>query len=200
MTNGLIQPQLLLQICCAPDASVVFERLRSSYDITGYFYNPNIHPKEEYDLRAEETMRLAEKMMIPMEPAPYDPQNWFAMTKGKESEPESGERCRICIWMRLEKTAQFASENNFNLFTTTLSVSPHKNADLINELGAEVSEIYGVEFLQANFKKHDGYKRSLELCRLYNVYRQNYCGCLYSKENLEAETDENDLLALPFGL
>jgi len=177
------KPKLLLQICCAPDATVVFERLRLEYDITGYFYNPNIHPEAEYKLRASETDRLALKMVIPMQQAPYDPDNWFTITKGMEQAPEKGPRCTICIRMRLEAAAKQAIDNGSDLFTSTLTVSPHKNADLINQLGNEISKEYGVDYLEANFKKKDGFKRSLELCRIYDVYRQNYCGCMYSNRN-----------------
>ena len=175
------KPKLLLHICCAPDASVVFERLKPEYEITGYFYNPNIHPQEEYELRANETKRLAEIMHIPLAKAPNDTDRWFGLVKGMEHLPEKGERCTVCIRMRMEQAARFCAENGFDMFTTVLTVSPHKNADLINSIGDEMAAKFDVKYMEANFKKKDGFKRSLELCRKYNIYRQNYCGCVYSK-------------------
>ena len=173
--------KLLLHICCAPDATVVVERLRSKYEITGFFYNPNIHPQEEYKLRVEEMERLAQKMKFPIHFGPYDADRWFALTKGLEEQPEGGKRCEICFQMRLEATANFAASSDFDLFTTVLTVSPHKNADLINAIGNSIGEIHKIFYLPENFKKRDGFKRSIELSKIYNLYRQNYCGCLYSK-------------------
>lgn len=175
------QKKLLLHICCAPDATVVFERLRSEYDITGYFYNPNIHEEAEYQFRAEEIKRLAHEMDVPLEIGSYDSERWFELTKGMENLPEKGKRCTVCFQMRLEKSAQFATENNFDIFTTVLTVSPHKNAMLINKIGEELAEKHDIQFMESNFKKKDGFKRSLELSKSYNLYRQNYCGCRYSK-------------------
>lgn len=173
--------KLLLHICCAPDASVVVERLRDEYDITGFFYNPNVHPQAEYGLRASETIKLAGKMAFPLAPAPYDPDYWFEQVRGMEQLPEKSHRCRICMQIRLEKTAQYAHEKNFDLFTTVLSVSPHKDAALINFIGQTLAKKHHISFLEANFKKKDGFKRSLELTKEYNLYRQNYCGCIFSK-------------------
>lgn len=180
-----MKQNLLLHICCAPDATVVIERLRSEYDITAFFYNPNIHPENEHNLRLQEMLELAEKLKIPCKYAEYDAQNWFALVKGHESVPEGGSRCEICFRMRLEKTAQFAAAERFDLFTTVLSVSPHKNADLINQIGIKVGETYHIPFMEANFKKQDGFKRSLELSRYYGLYRQDYCGCIFSKKERE---------------
>lgn len=174
--------KLLLQICCAPDATVVVERLRPLYDITGYFYNPNIHPEEEYKLRTEEMLHLASKMYFPIEIGPYETREWYKRTSEKKDSPEGGERCQICYRMRLEKAAGFAVDNQFNLFTTVLTVSPHKNADIINAMGSEIAKAFGIEFLSANFKKNDGFKRSIELSKIFNLYRQDYCGCIYSKQ------------------
>ena len=171
----------LLQICCAPDATVVVERLRNDYDITGYFYNPNIHPEEEYRLRADEMVRLASEMDFPVVIGPYDAERWFELTSELKGEPEGGERCLVCFQMRLEGAARFAADHNFDLFTTVLTVSPHKNAEKINAMGASIAKKYGVPFLEENFKKKDGFKRSIELSKEYNLYRQNYCGCIYSK-------------------
>lgn len=172
--------KLLLHICCAPDATVVVERLRSAFDITGFFYNPNIHPEQEYELRTEEMKRLAFKMAFPLAVGPYDAEQWFSLTKGLEEMPEGGERCRICFQMRLEKTAQLAAKEKFDFFTTVLTVSPHKNAALVNQLGQVIAHENKVSFLESNFKKKDGFKRSIELSKIYHLYRQNYCGCKYS--------------------
>lgn len=181
-----MRQKLLLHICCAPDATVVIERLRPEYDIAAFFYNPNIHPENEYELRLQEMLELAERLGIPFEKVEYDAQNWFTLIKGHESAPEGGSRCEICFRMRLEKTAQFAAKAGFDIFTTVLTVSPHKNANLINQIGKELGMTYHVPFLEANFKKKDGFKRSLELSRYYGLYRQDYCGCVFSKQEREA--------------
>ncbi len=173
--------KLLLQICCAPDAAVVVERIRGTYDITGFFYNPNIHPEEEFRLRADEMRRLAFKMDFPVEIGPYDAERWFALTQGMEAEVEGGKRCTICFRMRLEAAAEFALIHQFEIFTTVLTVSPHKDADLVNSIGTEIGLTKGLRFLESNFKKRDGFKRSIELSRLYHLYRQDYCGCSYSQ-------------------
>lgn len=173
--------RLLVHSCCAPCSSSVFERLFTEYqDITGLFYNPNIFPEEEYNRRFEEYKRFFNEKdykFFVIE----DPQTiWAEAVKGYENEPERGKRCEICFGLRLEKTAQFAVKNNCNLFTTVLSVSPHKDACLINKVGTEIGQKYNIDFLEADFKKQDGYKRSLELSKEYNLYRQTYCGCKYS--------------------
>ncbi|MBN1155916.1 epoxyqueuosine reductase QueH [candidate division KSB1 bacterium] len=173
--------KLLFHICCAPDATVVAERLEPDYDITGYFYNPNIHPQSEYTLRVNEMEELAREIGLKLIVGPYDADRWFDLVKGMEDEPEGGARCEVCFRMRLESTARLAQEQGFDFFTTVLTVSPHKNADLINAIGSEMSAKYAVQFLSANFKKKDGFKRSIELSKIYGLYRQNYCGCIYSK-------------------
>lgn len=177
-----MQPKtrLLLHICCAPDATVVVERLSAEYDLAVYFYDPNIHPEEEYRLRCDEMQKLADRLGIPFFEGEYDADRWFGMVKGLEHEPEGGARCAVCFRMRLERAARFAAEKGYRIFTTVLTVSPHKDADLINRLGREAAASHGVEFIEGNFKKKDGFKRSVELSREYGLYRQDYCGCLYS--------------------
>ncbi len=172
--------KLLFHICCAPDATVVAERLAPDYDITGYFYNPNIHPESEYRMRVDEMEELSLKIGLKLIVGPYDADNWYKLVRGLEDEPEGGARCEICFRMRMESTAKVARERGFDLFTTVLTVSPHKNAELINAIGTEAAEKYGVRFLPSNFKKKDGFKRSIELSKVYSLYRQNYCGCVYS--------------------
>lgn len=173
--------KLLLHICCAPDATVVVERLRTKYMITGFFYNPNIQPFQEQQQRLREVERLAVSMDFPLLSGHYDWDRWFSLVEGFEKQPEGGKRCRICYQMRLEETARQANQNGFDLFATVLSVSPHKNAGLISDLGRAIAETYHLGFLEENFKKKDGFKRSLELSKLFHLYRQNYCGCVFSR-------------------
>lgn len=175
------KPKMLLHVCCAPCSSAVLERLRDEFDITGYFYDPNIHPEEEYIRRLEEGRRFYREIGIPLIEAPYDAERWFAKTAEFKEAPEGGIRCEICYDMRLNKAAGFARENNFDIFATVLSISPHKKAEKINNIGRSIAEKYGIKFYEADFKKKDGFKRSLELSREYNLYRQDYCGCIYSK-------------------
>jgi predicted adenine nucleotide alpha hydrolase (AANH) superfamily ATPase len=175
------KPKMLLHVCCAPCSSAVLERLRDEFDITGYFYDPNIHPEEEYIRRLEEGRRFYREIGIPLIEAPYDAERWFAKTAEFKEAPEGGIRCEICYDMRLNKAAGFARENNFDIFATVLSISPHKKAEKINNIGRRLAERYGIRFYEADFKKKDGFKRSLELSRRYNLYRQDYCGCIYSK-------------------
>jgi len=176
---------MLLHICCAPDATVVIERLSPEYDLTGYFYNPNIHPKREYYLRLEEMKKLAERLNLQLVWDEYDVDRWFALTRDLKDEPEGGRRCEVCFRMRLERAADYAKANGFDIFTTVLTVSPHKKAEVINRIGEEIANEYEVQFLSANFKKKDGFKRSVELSKKFGLYRQDYCGCVYSKEERE---------------
>jgi predicted adenine nucleotide alpha hydrolase (AANH) superfamily ATPase len=185
--------RLLLQVCCAPDATVAVERLKDKYDLTLFFYNPNIHPENEYRKRALETQRLAPKLDVECIVYDYDAELWFELTRGMEKEPEKGRRCEICFRMRLLKTAQFAKEHGYDIFATVLTVSPHKNADLINRIGNQVAESVGVPYMESNFKKKDGFKRSLELSRQYRLFRQDYCGCLHSQRDREIQKSEQAL-------
>lgn len=179
------KPKLLLHVCCAPDATVVLERLATEYEITIFFYNPNVQPASEYALRLAEMERLVEQSGIVLLPAEYNPDDWFTLTQGMEKIPEGGTRCTVCFEMRLQKTAAAARQHGFDLFTTVLSVSPHKNANLINQLGTQIAQQYGVAFMPANFKKQNGFLRSLELSRQFGLYRQDYCGCVYSRQARE---------------
>jgi predicted adenine nucleotide alpha hydrolase (AANH) superfamily ATPase len=178
-------PSLLLHACCAPCSSYVLEYLSRYFHITLFYYNPNISPEQEYDKRVEEVQRLLAEQPaqnpVRFAAGNYDPQRFFELVKGHEGDPERGERCTICYRMRLEETAKYAKEYGFEWFTTTLSLSPYKDAERLNAIGAELEEKYGVKYLHSDFKKRDGYKRSIELSRQYNLYRQNYCGCVFSK-------------------
>lgn len=180
-----IYPSLLLHSCCAPCSSYVLEYLSEYFNITIFYYNPNISPEEEFFKRVNEQKRLIKEMPLKHEvqfiEGTYEPSRFFDLAKGLEDIPEGGERCFKCYRLRLEKTAKLAKENSFDYFTTTLSISPHKNAQVLNEIGAELSKKYGIDYLFSDFKKRNGYKRSCELSEIYSLYRQNYCGCVYSK-------------------
>lgn len=177
--------KLLLHACCAPCSSYVLEYLTQYFDISVFYYNPNISPYAEYEKRIFELKRLMKEM--PMQgktyfiEGKYDPEKFIDIAAGLEMLPEGGERCFKCYKLRMEEAAKTASEQGFDYFTTTLSISPHKNADKINEIGQELEQKCGVKYLYADFKKRDGYKRSIQLSGEYGLYRQNYCGCIYSK-------------------
>lgn len=178
-------PKLLLHSCCAPCSSYVLEYLSKYFKITILYYNPNISPKEEYDKRLEEQKRLIGELNsinpINLLECDYDNDKYEETIKGLENEPERGSRCTKCFKLRLEYTVNKAKELGFNYFGTTLSVSPYKNSTLLNEIGKELSDKYDIPYLYSDFKKKEGYKRSIELSKVYNLYRQDYCGCKYSK-------------------
>lgn len=184
--NGDV-PKLFLHSCCAPCSSYTLEYLNNYFDITVYYFNPNISPKAEFDKRYAEQKRLIEalpsKHPIKLVCGEYDHNDFLKIAKGYENVPEGGERCFRCYRMRLESTAKLAKEQGFDYFCTTLSISPLKNSQKINEIGYEVAEKYGIKWLPSDFKKKEGYKRSIELSREYQLYRQNFCGCVFSKEN-----------------
>lgn len=190
-------PRLLLHSCCAPCSSYCLEYLSRYFLITVLYYNPNIFPKEEFDKRAEEQRRLISALPaenpVSLVVDNYDPQEFFSAVKGLEHIKEGGERCFACYRLRLERAAEYAREHSFDYFCTTLSISPLKNAGKINEIGGELSEIHSVKFLPSDFKKKGGYQRSIELSREYELYRQNYCGCVFSKAERNAEKQEPEL-------
>lgn len=185
ITKQGIKPSLLLHACCAPCSSYVLEYLNHYFNITLYYYNPNISPEKEYLLRLEELKGFLSKAPfaegVKLEEAEYEPQRFFEIAKGMEQEKEGGERCKKCYRLRLDKTADFAKKNGFDYFTTTLSISPYKNAGWLNLIGEELAEKYGVDYLFSDFKRKNGYKRSIELSWEYGLYRQDYCGCVYSE-------------------
>lgn len=180
--NGV--ESLLLHSCCGPCSSYCIEALSEYFEVTVLWYNSNIHPQSEYDLRLENQKKLISnietKNPVHLLELEYDPESYFDLVRGLENEPEGGKRCTQCFIQRLERAAKETKERGFNWFTTTLTVSPHKNAPLINEIGNTMAERYGVRFLPSDFKKRNGYKRSIELSKMYDLYRQNYCGCIYS--------------------
>lgn len=178
----LARPRLFLHICCAPDATSVYERLRDRFWVTGFFYNPQIEPYDEYERRLADTHKVAKAMGFELTVGEHDLDRWMEAVKGLETEPEKGRRCEVCYGFRLEETARIAASGGFDYFTTTLSVSPHKSFDWLCEMGERLAQKYGVRFLAEDFKKQEGFKRSLKWSDELSLYRQDYCGCLPSSE------------------
>ena len=187
--------RLFLHSCCAPCSSYCLEYLRKYFDVTVFYYNPNISFGEEYRHRVEELKRLVEELNedaaggnpIELEEGPYDPERFFEAVKGMEDCPEGGERCFVCYELRLREAAKRAAEGGYDFFTTTLTISPLKNAQKLNEIGQRLGEEYGVACLPSDFKKKGGYQRSIELSREHDLYRQDYCGCVFSKRERERQ-------------
>ena len=183
------RPLLALHSCCAPCSSAVLEQLNDAFQIAVFYYNPNISPEDEFRRRAEEQLRLVREMPlaedIRAEIGAYDPERFYAAVRGHESDPEGGARCSICFELRLRETAKYARDIGAEYFTTTLSISPLKDASRLNTLGSAIAAEYGLKYLHSDFKKKDGYRRSFALSKEYDLYRQDFCGCVYSK--LEAE-------------
>lgn len=180
------RPKLLLHSCCGPCSTTCLDFLVKYFDVTVMYYNPNIEPIEEYIKRKKEQIRFIEEYnndyKINFLDCDYDNESFKRVTKGLEKEPEGGARCAVCFRLRMEYTARKAKELNYDYFGTTLTVSPHKNSKVINEVGAVLESIYGVKYLYSDFKKNDGYKKSIEFSKQYNLYRQDYCGCNYGRE------------------
>lgn len=185
VSDRLKVPKLLIHSCCAPCSSYVLEYLSKYFEITVYYYNPNIYPEEEYARRVKEQKELIESMSLKNSvlfvAGKYEPKKYYELIKGHEEDIEGGDRCFICYRMRLEEAARAAKEGGYEFFTTTLSISPHKNASKLNDIGEELASSYGVLYLPSDFKKRNGYKRSIELSNEYGLYRQDYCGCIFSK-------------------
>lgn len=180
-------PCVLLHSCCAPCSSQVLARLSDYFLVTVLYYNPNIEPFSEYEKRKEEQKRFIKsfpsKNQISFLDCDYENEKFKIIAKGLENIPEGGKRCHKCYTLRMEKTAALAKENSFDYFCTTLSISPFKNSRVLNEIGNMLEKKYDIKYLYSDFKKEDGYKKSIEYSKKYNLYRQNYCGCIYSKEN-----------------
>lgn len=176
------KPELLLHICCAPCSTHAIFLLRKQFTLTGYFYNPNIHPVEEYHRRLHAMQQFAQRIGLPLIQGDYDPQGWFEKTSGMESLPEGGKRCEICLLIRMQKSAKQAKKSGFDYFSTVLTTSPHKNATVINEIGERMGNKYSILFQKCDLKKKNGFKKSINLSKIFNIYRQQYCGCLYSKK------------------
>ena len=181
------KPSLLLHSCCGPCSTQVLSYLAPYFNITVLYYNPNIEPKEEYDKRKKEQIRFINEFKhdIKFMDCDYDNTTYRRIVKGLENEKEGKARCPVCFMLRMEYTARLAKQNNFEYFGTTLTVSPHKNSNQINILGGVLEKRMGVKYLYSDFKKEGGYKKSIEYSKEYNLYRQDYCGCLFSKENIQ---------------
>ena len=178
------KPRLLLHSCCGPCSSYVITYLKDYFKITIFYYNPNIEPISEYEKRKKEQIKLIKELNIPdldILDVDYENEKFRELTIGHENDKEGQSRCHLCYELRLDKTAYVASLNKFPYFGTTLTVSPYKNAQVINEIGEKLASSYNIKWLYSDFKKNDGYKKSIELSKKYDLYRQNYCGCLFSK-------------------
>jgi len=184
------KPKLLVHVCCAPDAAYVVGLLRESYDVTGFFSNSNIQPAEEYELRLGEARKVAGILGVQLIEDVYNPSLWTHVTYKFRNEPEKGRRCDVCYAFRLERTARTALGLGFDGFTTVMSLSPWKKAAALNRIGKMLGRRYRVEFLEADFKKKDGFRKSIALSKDLNLYRQDYCGCLYSRRNDIGTPDE----------
>ena len=186
-------PALFLHSCCAPCSSYVLEYLSNYFQITVFYYNPNITEQEEYEKRVEEQQRLIREMdtkyPVKFLEGAYEPERFFEIAKGLEEIPEGGSRCRKCFELRLAETARLCKEGGYDYFTTTLTISPLKNAPLLNEVGELAAETYGTVFLNSDFKKKNGYKRSVELSQEYGLHRQEYCGCIYSRQERQRQLE-----------
>ncbi len=191
-TRDGVHPTLLLHVCCAVCASYVLEYLAPYFDITVAYYNPNITEQSEYSYRYSELRRyVAEAGLsdsVRFAEVAYDPESFLSLTRGREEDREGGARCALCFRQRLEYTAGLCKAGGYDYFATTLTISPLKNAEVLNRIGEQLAEEYGVSYLCSDFKKKEGYKRSIELSRQYRLYRQNYCGCAYSEKEARART------------
>lgn len=179
-----MRDRLLLHVCCAPCAAWPLVLLRDRFDLTLLFYGPNIHPKEEYNRRLESTRYMAGVIGVPLAELGYTTDKWYDEVRGLEDEPEGGKRCSICYRIRLEQTAGFAKENGYKYFGTTLTLSPHKPAGIINPIGESIAKNYGLSFLSEDFKKENGFKKSCEMSKKYGLYRQGYCGCEFASKRV----------------
>ncbi len=187
VSNEKSKPKLLLHTCCAPCSSAVITRLASHFDITVLYYNPNIEPLEEYETRKEEQKRFIQEINlgIKFKDCDYENEKFKTISKGLEDLKEGGYRCHKCYKLRLQKTAEYAKELNYDYFGTTLTISPYKNSQILNKIGEEIEKELKIKYLYSDFKKKEGYKKSIQLSKEYNLYRQNYCGCIYSKKETE---------------
>lgn len=176
------KPTLLLHACCAPCSTACLDRVKDDFKVTVYFFNPNMDTEKEYTRRAEEEVRLCKELGVSAVIEKYEPTEFYSAVKGLENEKEGGARCEKCFYLRLNRTAKKAKADGYDFFTTTLTLSPLKNADLLNEIGKKTAQETGTKFLPSDFKKRDGYKKSIEMSKKYGLYRQNYCGCVFSQK------------------
>lgn len=197
LISGKSRPRLLIHSCCAPCSSYILEYLTKYFDITVFYYNPNIYPEEEYIRRVEEQQNLLKTMPfqypVKFVQGEYLPSDFYFTIKGQEAETEGGKRCYLCYGMRLKEAAKLARAGGFDYFATTLSISPYKNAEKLNEIGEQIAKEYGVAYLPSDFKKKGGYQRSIQLSKEYGLYRQDYCGCVYSRNERERSNEKNNI-------
>ncbi len=184
----MAKPGILVHVCCAPDALYVFRLLQDEFDVAGFFSNSNIHPAQEYAKRLDEARKVARLLDVPLLEDTYEAGRWLALTERFKDEPEKGRRCDICYALRLQRTAEAAAGRGLAAFATVMSLSPWKKAAVINRIGRQFGTRYGVRFLEADFKKKDGFKKSVDLSRSHGLYRQSYCGCVYSLNALKARS------------
>ncbi len=176
-----MKPKLLFHVCCAPCSGFLSTKLGKDFNLTVYYDNSNIFPQEEFNRRAQEAKKFFESQKINFILAKWEHDKWLDLVRGLENEPERGKRCAVCYRYRLKNAVEYAKDNSFDVFATTLSVSPHKDSQLLSEIGRSLSQEYGVEFLDEDFKKNDGFKLAMEFAKQLGFYRQNYCGCEFSK-------------------
>lgn len=181
----------MVHVCCAPDAAYVFELLKDTYEVTGFFSNSNIHPAAEYERRLEETRKVAAHLGVRLIEDEYDPALWLKQTRKQRHEPEKGRRCDVCFALRLQRTALAAAGLGFDAFATVMSLSPWKKAAALNKIGRMLGCRHGVGFLKADFKKKDGFRKSIALSRELELYRQDYCGCVYSRRERQARSKQS---------
>ncbi|MDD7463107.1 MAG: epoxyqueuosine reductase QueH [Anaerococcus sp.] len=189
-------PRVLLQVCCAPCSSQVLTRLRKDFQVDIFYYNPNIYPPEEYDKRAQTVESLVSDMALESKViiAENKAEDFYSYVEGRKDDVEGGESCYKCYELRLRETARLAKEKGYDYFTTSLSISPYKNSKWLNEIGEKLEKEYGISYLYSDFKKKNGYKSSIELSKKYHLYRQDYCGCVFSyKEMLERKKEKSSL-------
>jgi predicted adenine nucleotide alpha hydrolase (AANH) superfamily ATPase len=193
----MVKPKFLLHACCAPCSPYVLQTLTRDYNVTVYFYDPNIHPYTEYQRRFEELKKYLETLEIPLVEGEYDVRRWFDECREYRHEPERGARCEVCFSMRMDVTARYASEHGFPYFGMMMTVSPQKDAEVLNRVGTRSGEKYDVLYYPSNFKKKEGWKKSVEMSRELGFYRQDYCGCIYSlqerKKILQEREEKKDL-------
>jgi predicted adenine nucleotide alpha hydrolase (AANH) superfamily ATPase len=185
--------KLLLHVCCGPCGTHTINELKKKYDVTAFYYNPNIHPEGEYLRRLANAKKVGDFFKVPLTEADYDVDGWLERIAGMESEPEGGKRCSVCFADRLAATAKYAKEHGFDCFTTTLSISPHKDEKKINAIGEQLAKKHKINWLHSDFKKNDGFKKSIEMSKDLDLYRQKYCGCFYSVKSSIASPNEKNL-------
>lgn len=175
-----LKPRILLHVCCGTCVLYPYFKLKKDFDVTFFYYNPNIYPEKEYIRRLNDVKMISKKYSVPLETGKYEIKRWLGLTKDLKDEPEGGRRCDLCFRIRLSKTAEIAKKMDFSLFGTTLTISPHKNHIIINSIGSELAASLGIDFYQTNLKKKDGFKKTMKMSKKMKLYRQNYCGCIYS--------------------